>query len=146
MCLCRLPVSKLIAYIKFKDSNNLSVFLQAATLLLWKIQRLILYFCKIMLKQNSVASLEPHFSLSTHLFFRTCCLPIILSTQHLISPNVHFKYKKPLSFWSDKGFLFSHSDTDIKYARSTLLFLSYQEAKWNLLREKMLSVLSSSWF
>lgn len=61
MCLCRLPVSKLIAYIKFKDSNNLSVFLQAATLLLWKIQRLILYFYKIMLKQNSIASLEPHF-------------------------------------------------------------------------------------
>lgn len=69
------------------------------------------------------------FSPYTRLFFRTCCLPIILSTHYLVSPNVHFKYKKALSFWSDKGFFFFflYNDIDIKYARSSFPFP--QEAK-----------------
>lgn len=48
------------------------------------------------------------FALSTHLFFRTCYLPLIavLPIYYLIAPNVHLKYKKCLSFWSDKRFLF----------------------------------------
>lgn len=73
------------------------------------------------------------FSLSTHLFFRTSCLPI-LPTQHLLVSNVPFKYKKPLSVLLTRDFFHTKKMPDQHYfaflPQGQMKSLESQSTKW----------------